>query len=76
MFENTLLYNQILIIISVLIILVGLIMFFAPTEFDKWTNTMDKVIGLFDVKILSNRIIWGIVLFISSAFLFYTAYSL
>ena len=76
MFENTILYNQILIIISVLIILVGLIMFFAPTEFDKWTNTMDKVIGLFDVKILSNRIIWGIVLFISSAFLFYTAYSL
>ena len=76
MFENTLLYNQVLIIISFLIILVGLVKFFAPTEFNKWTNTMDKVIGLFDVKILSNRILWGIILFISSVFLFYTAYSL
>ena len=76
MFENTLLYNQVLIIISFLIILVGLVMFFAPTEFNKWTNTMDKVIGLFDVKILSNRILCGIILFISSVFLFYTAYSL
>jgi len=76
MLEDTNLYDQILVVISLLIIMVGLIIFFAPTQFDKWTNTMDKVVGLLDIKILSNRIIWGIILLISAAFLFYTAYSL
>ena len=51
-------------------------MLFAPTLFDKWVVTMDRVIGLFDIKVLSNRYLWGIILLISAIFLFYTAFTI
>ncbi len=67
--------DYILLFSSLLIILFGIVILVAPTEFNKWAKAMDRVVGLFDVKILSNRIIWGIILLISASFLFYTAYS-
>ena len=75
MYDNNLI-NLILLISSLLIILFGVVILIAPNEFNKWAKAMDRVIGLFDVKILSNRILWGIILLISASFLFYTAYSL
>jgi len=68
--------NTILLITSIMIILFGVLILIAPNLFDKLSNTLDRVIGLSDVKILSNRIIWGIILFISAIYLFYTAFSL
>lgn len=74
--ENYFLLNRILFINSIIVILAGVIMLFAPTQFDKWTKKMDRIIGLIDIKILSNRIMWGFILLISAVFLFYTAYSI
>lgn len=74
--ETHFLIDRIIFFNSLIIILVGITMLFAPTQFNKWVNAMDRVIGLSDVKILSNRILWGIILLISATFLFYTAYPL
>lgn len=68
--------NTILLTISILIILFGVLMLIAPNQFNKLSSALDRVIGLFDVKILSNRILWGIIMLISAAYLFYTTYSM
>ncbi|MFQ6607299.1 MAG: hypothetical protein ACE5EE_02045 [Fidelibacterota bacterium] len=76
MFEDYSVTNILLLIVSLLVILMGVLMLFAPSIFEKWMKSMDKVIALFDVKVLSNRFIWGIILLISAIFLFYTAFTL
>lgn len=76
MYDNFDITYLILLISSLFLILFGVVMLFAPTLFDKWVVTMDRVIGLFDIKVLSNRYLWGIILLISAIFLFYTAFTI
>ncbi len=68
--------NMILLVISIIIIFLGLVILFAPARFDKLSRTLERVLGIFDVKILTNRILWGVIFCLSAVYLFYTAYSL